>query len=93
MAAINRDDVAHLARLAGPQRPAVQLGDALGDLCAVRTLPGLEGAGQQWQLGALFETTAAGLLPEGRARRIVEATWGLDAAPDVRGFTQLASLQ
>ena len=45
------------------------------------------------QLGALFESTAAGMLPEGRARRIVEATWSLDAAPDVRGFMQLASLR
>ena len=45
------------------------------------------------QLGALFESTADGMLPEGRARRIVEATWSLDAAPDVRGFMQLASLR
>ena len=44
------------------------------------------------QLSELFRSAAAGLLPAGRADAILEATWGLDAAPDVRGLMSLATL-
>ena len=44
------------------------------------------------QLSELFRAAAADLLPAGRADAILDATWGLDAAPDVRGLMSLATL-
>ncbi len=44
------------------------------------------------QLSDLFRASAGDLLPPGRADAILEATWRLDAAPDVRGLMSLATL-
>ncbi len=44
------------------------------------------------QLSAVFRASAAGLLPAGRADEILDAAWGLNAAPDVRSLVALCRL-
>jgi 2-methylcitrate dehydratase PrpD len=44
------------------------------------------------QLSELFRASAGDLLPAGRAEAVLEATWGVDAAPDARGLMSLATL-
>jgi 2-methylcitrate dehydratase PrpD len=45
------------------------------------------------QLAGVFAAAAAGRLPEGRAERLVEAVWNLEAAADVRTLVALARLR
>ena len=44
------------------------------------------------QLSDLFRSSAGDLLPAGRTEAVLEATWGLDMAPDVRGLMSLTTL-
>ena len=45
------------------------------------------------QLANVFKTAATGVLPQGRAEKILDSVWGLDKAKDIHGLVSLLTVK